>query len=104
MACGVDCCGAETLEPEEDDLWEARCEDVLSPEESCEPDELDEPDEDVPDVVVVPPEDVWVAAPMPIDAPRAPTIPRPARPAWSPLLRWGGVMSSTVHAEPVPTL
>jgi hypothetical protein len=46
----------------------------------------------------------WVDRPMPNEAPRAPTIPRPARPAWSLLLRWRGVMPTTVRTVPVPNL
>jgi hypothetical protein len=45
-----------------------------------------------------------VAVPIPNDAPRAPTIPSPASPAWSRLLRWRGFMSSTVRPVPVPDL
>ena len=39
---------------------------------------------------------VWVAAPMPMDAPMAPTTPRLARPIWSLLLRSTDVMSFKV--------
>ena len=56
------------------------------PEELEEPEVLEEPgvlDDAVP---------VRLAWPMPNDAPSAPTIPRPASPAWSLLLRWRGVM------------
>jgi hypothetical protein len=49
-------------------------------------------------------EAVRVAIPMPNDAPRAPTMPSPARPAWSRLLRWCVAMSSTLPRDPVPDL
>jgi hypothetical protein len=46
----------------------------------------------VPALPAWPPDEVCVAEAMPNDAPRAPTIPRPASPAWSLLLRWREVM------------
>jgi hypothetical protein len=89
VACGVD-------------DWEGVT-DGVEPDEWREPEwELleEELDDDgwvavAPEPVEVPPPDeaeVWVAVPIPNDAPRAPTIPRPASPAWRRLLRWSGVM------------
>ena len=92
VACGADVEGVATggfeVPDDEDDVrrWfvrfvESDCIDA----ERCEP-------EVVVPVLAVWPLPVWVDRPIPNDAPSAPTIPRPASPAWSLLLRWREVM------------
>ena len=108
VACGGDGCGAvtpdcerELVEPEREERWAwwpGVPEDP--PDDAGEPSSVPEPPV-VADPVVEP---VWVAEAMPNEAPRAPTIPRPARPAWRRLLRWRGVMSSTLRRFPVANL
>lgn len=61
---------------------------LLVPADELSDVELDELDVD--GLVVDP---ALLAWPMPKEAPSAPTIPSPASPAWSRLLRWRGVMS-----------
>lgn len=95
MACEAVPLGAVTVarEPLEEcrDEWpDAECPDVLL---EVVPEVLPEVvPEDVPEVVpeAVPP--VWVALPIAAEVPRAPTMPRTARAAWSRLLRCMGVM------------
>jgi hypothetical protein len=67
---------------------------VVLADRCSEPDDdrCSEPDECFPERVDVSSAADRVAIPIPIDAPRAPAIPRPASPAWSLLLRWRGVM------------
>jgi hypothetical protein len=79
-----------------------------SPESSEERDDVvawwREPEDAVPGSDAVDLAPVCVAEPIANEAPSAPTIPSPARPAWSLLLRWRGVMSSTLCGVPVPNL
>ena len=104
VACGVELEGLVTVEwwvvvldpLDEVDRWlllssppplpssPERCEVVVVPDVDPEPPALE---------LLAP---VWVAAPMPMDAPMAPTTPRLARPIWSLLLRSTDVMSFKV--------
>jgi len=92
VACGADEDGVATggfeVLGDEDDVRRSSVGFVDSEPfdaERCEP-------EVVVPVLSLCPLPVWVDRPIPNDAPSAPTIPRPASPAWSLLLRWREVM------------
>lgn len=98
MACGGEGVGAVTVERDGLELGERGACSRDEPDElgvlESSSDEPDPPAEPLAAPLAEPlAEPVWVAAPMPNEAPRAPTIPRPARPVWSRLLRWRGVMT-----------
>ncbi len=109
MACGADGCGVVTGElnlPDDWDDWE-------DPDDWAERADWDEDrwwswlpvDPELVELAALPAAwETCVALAMPREAPRAPTMPSPANPAWSRLLRWRGVMSSTLCGVPVPNL